>query len=61
MEKYIKQAIENHKLRLVAGKKYWRKYFLVISELCWGRNLFDGYLIHVYSEEYGEHLATIKI
>ena len=61
IEDKIKAAIENKHLKLVAGNRKWRNYYISIVELVWARNLWDGYEIHVYTEEYGQHLGTVKV
>ena len=57
----IKIAIENKQLKLVSGKRKWRNYYISIVELVWARNLWDGYEINIYTEEYGRHLGTVKV
>ena len=61
IENKIKKAVRNKQLKLVAGKRKWRNFHITIVELVWGRNLWDGYEIHVYTEEYGQHLVTVII
>ena len=44
------------------GERRWYNYFLFVDELVWARNFIDGYLIHVYSNEFkSEHLATYTL
>lgn len=44
------------------GERKWYNYFISIDELVWARNFIDGYLIHIYSDEYKtEHLATYTL
>ena len=38
IEKMIKKSVDNNKLKLVAGKRNWKKYILNITELCHARN-----------------------
>jgi hypothetical protein len=57
IEKKIKKAIETKRLKLAEGKKYWYNYVLVIQELQFCRNNWDGYLIDVYEK----HLMRIEI
>jgi len=59
-QSYFEKAIENNQLKLVGGKKQWRKFNLDITELVWVRNFFDGYLMHVYNLDY-QHLCSVKI
>ncbi len=61
LEQKIKKAIDNKRLKLLNGNKYWYGYFLSIQELVWVRNNHDGYLIDVYDEEYGSHLLRFQI
>ena len=44
------------------GKRKWYNYIISVEELIWSRNFIDGYLIHIYSDEYkSEHLATYTL
>jgi hypothetical protein len=44
------------------GERKWYNYFLSIDKLVWARNFVDGYLIHIYSDEYkSEHLASYTL
>ena len=44
------------------GERKWYNYFISVDELVWARNFIDGYLIHIYSDEYKkEHLATYTL
>lgn len=44
------------------GERNWYNYFISVDELIWARNFIDGYLIHIYSEEYKkEHLASYTL
>lgn len=44
------------------GERKWYNYFISIDELIWARNFIDGYLIHIYSDEFkSEHLATYTL
>ena len=62
LEEKIKRAIETNKLNPeILGKRFWYGYFIRTTELIWARNFYDGYQIEVYTEKYGEHLATITI
>ena len=43
-------------------ERNWYNYFISVDELIWARNFIDGYLIHIYSDEYKtEHLASYKL
>jgi hypothetical protein len=60
-EKILK-AIETNKLNPeILGERNWYNYFIRITELSWCRNFNDGYLIEVYTEKYGNHMASITI
>lgn len=63
IENKILKAIENKKLNLqVLGDRKWYDYFISVNKLVWSRNLWDGYEIHVYSDECkSRDLGTIKI
>jgi hypothetical protein len=62
LETKILRAIETNKLNPeIIGERNWYNYFIRITELVWSRNFHDGYLIEVYTERYGEHLASITI
>ena len=61
IEDKIKKAIDNNQLKLIEGGRVWRNYYITITELVWGRNLWDGYEIHIYTEEYGKHLSSVRI
>ncbi|MBU8901499.1 MAG: hypothetical protein KOO69_02040 [Victivallales bacterium] len=61
IEDKIRVAIGNKQLKLVADRRKWRKYYISIVELVWARNLWDGYEINIYTEEYGRHLGTVKV
>jgi hypothetical protein len=57
----ILKAVQTNRLNPeILGERKWYNYFLRITELVWSRNLYDGYLIEVYSKE-ENHLCTIKI
>lgn len=44
------------------GERKWYNYFISVDELVWARNFIDGYLIHIYSDEFKtEHLATYTL
>lgn len=44
------------------GERKWYNFFISVDELVWARNFIDGYLIHIYSDEYkSEHLATYTL
>ena len=61
-ETKIRQAINNNRLNLhIIGERKWDKYFIRITKLAWSRNLYDGYLIEVYEEQYGSHLTSVTI
>ena len=62
IETKINNAISTNKLNLqILGERKWYSYFIRTTELIWSRNLHDGYLIEVYDEQYGNHLASIKV
>ncbi|MCL2436048.1 MAG: hypothetical protein FWD09_07955 [Lentimicrobiaceae bacterium] len=62
IEEKIKRAIKTNKLNPeILGERLWYNYFVRITELVWKRNFHDGYKIEVYTEKYGEHLATVKV
>ena len=56
----ILTALKTNKLNPTKlGERKWYNYFISVDELIWARNFIDGYLIHIYSDEYKtEHLAT---
>jgi hypothetical protein len=39
-------------LKLFEGERYWRHYYIRISELVWFRNNHDGYKIEIYNKEF---------
>ncbi len=59
----ILNALKTNKLNPnKIGERQWYKYFISIKELVWARNFIDGYLIHIYSDEFkAEHLATYTL
>ena len=59
----ILTALKTNKLNPTKlGERKWYKYFISINELVWARNFIDGYLIHIYSDEFKtEHLATYTL
>lgn len=58
----VKRATENNKLSFkVLGERNWYGYFIRTTKLIWGRNLYDGYKIEVYEEQYGTHLTTVIV
>lgn len=63
IETKILQAIKFKKLNPeVLGGRNWYNYYLMITELVWSRNLFDGYRIEVYKDSSKrEHLITLKV
>lgn len=62
LESKILKAIETNKLNPeILGERNWYNYFIRISELIWGRNFQNGYLIEVYDEKYGNHLTSVTI
>ena len=62
IENRIRRAVETNKLSLnKLGKRNWYEYFINVTELVWTRNLHEGYLIDVYDEEYGQHLAKVIV
>lgn len=62
LEQKILNAIKTNKLNPeILGERKWYHYFIRITELVWSRNNHDGYLIEVYTEKWGEHLASVTI
>jgi hypothetical protein len=63
IESKILKAVESRKLNLqILGERKWYNYFISVDKLVWSRNLWDGYEIHVYSDEFKSvHLGTFKI
>ncbi len=59
----ILQALQTKKFNPeILGERKWYNYFISVDELFWARNFIDGYLIHVYSNEFkSEHLATYTL
>ncbi len=59
----ILNALKTNKLNpSILGERSWYNYFISIDELIWARNFVDGYLIHIYSDEYkSEHIATYTL
>jgi hypothetical protein len=65
LEEKLRCAVENHRLNF---EKYfgngckWYHHYLVVDELILARNLWDGYEINVYDNEYrNEHIATFIV
>jgi hypothetical protein len=62
IESKIKKAIGTNKLNpQILGERNWYNYFIRITELVWSRNFHHGYLVEVYEEKYGRHLASVTI
>lgn len=62
LQSKILNALKTYKLNPeILGERNWYNYFIRITELSWSRNFHDGYLIEVYTEKYGDHLASITI
>lgn len=61
LEQKIHKAIDNNKLKLVEGEKYWYNYFLSIQELVWVRNNHDGYLIDIFDKDKTTHLLRMIV
>lgn len=62
IESKILKAIDTSKLNPTKlGERKWYNYYIRVTELVWARNFHDGYLIEVYSERYGDHLASVTI
>jgi hypothetical protein len=59
----FQNALKNNKFNpKILGERNWYNYFISVDELIWARNFIDGYLIHIYSDEYKlEHLATYTL
>lgn len=53
-------ALKSNKLNpKILGERKWYNYFIQVNELVWSRNLWNGYEIYVYSNEYkSEHLGS---
>ena len=49
-QEYFEKSIQNNQLKIESGQRYWRKYFLNITELIWERNFIDGCQIDVYED-----------
>lgn len=62
IEQKILRTIEMNRLNpeILGGRK-WYRYFICTTQLVWARNLRDGYQIEVYTEQYGDHLATVVV
>jgi len=65
LEERLKYAIENNNLifeKFFGDGSKWYYYYLVVVELVWVRNFYDGYVIFVYNNEYqDEHIATFTV
>jgi hypothetical protein len=62
IESKIRKSIECNKLNpTILGERNWNNYYIRTTKLVWSRNLMDGYLIEVYDEKYGNHLASLTI
>ncbi|PJJ09807.1 hypothetical protein CLU83_3182 [Flavobacterium sp. 1] len=63
IETKILKALETNKLNpQKLGERKWYNYFISVNKLVWARNLWDGYEIQVYSDEYKTlYLGTFKI
>ena len=63
LQSKILKAIKTNKFNPARlGERKWYNYFISVDELIWARNFVDGYLIHIYSDEYKtEHLATYTL
>lgn len=62
--KALVKAAQTGALKLEGGRKNWRVYTLDITELVWGRNLVDGWDIHVFMIDkrgYEDHIGTIEV
>lgn len=60
-ESKILKAIKTNRINPeILGKRSWYNYLLRVTKLIWSRNLYDGYLIEVYSKD-EDHLCSIKI
>ena len=59
----ILNSLKTNKLNMSKlGERNWYKYFIAVDELVWARNFHDGYLVHIYSDQYkSEHLATYSL
>jgi len=62
LETKILKSLETNKLNpSILGERNWYNYFIKTTQLVWSRNFHDGYLIEVYDEKYGNHLASITL
>lgn len=63
LQSKILKALKTNKLNPnKIGERQWYNYFISVGELVWARNFIDGYLIHIYSDEFKtEHLATYTL
>jgi hypothetical protein len=62
IETKIRKALETNKLNPeILGERTWYAFFIRVTELVWARNIRDGYKIEIYSEKFGDHLATVII
>jgi len=63
LQSKILKALKTNKFNPARlGERKWYNYFISVDELIWARNFVDGYLIHIYSDEYKtEHLATYTL
>lgn len=62
-ENKILKALKTNKLNPnKTGERKWYNYFISVDELVWTRNFIDGYLIHIYSDEFKtKHLVTYTL
>lgn len=62
IESKIRKSIETNRLNpTILGERSWYNYYIRTTELIWSRNLIDGYLIEIYDEKYGNHLASLTV
>ncbi len=60
--KILNALITNKFNPTILGERKWYNYFISIDEFVWARNFIDGYLIHIFTDEYkSEHLATYTL
>ena len=65
LEEKLRNAVENNRFNYEKhfgdGCK-WHDYHLIVNELVWARNIWDGYEIDVYTNEYRkQHIATLMV
>ncbi len=61
IQTYIERAISKNQLKLEEGERFWRKYYIRITELIWARNFEEGYQIELYEENKNHHIGSVLI